>query len=126
MKQKTIKIAGKKIGIAYCYATEIGYKKLAEEDIHEFINEIIKCSAENRNPDARKSTFLITAASIAYYESRDEEAQDISKLLMFDADPDEIGKAIVEILSMYTEWYKLPTGEPKDKKTKKTADGKNA
>lgn len=128
MKQKTVKIAGKKIGVAYCYATEIGYKTLAEEDIHIFIGEVIKCSAENVNPDPGKSVKLITAAAIAYYDSREEEApEDLDKILIYKAEPNEIGLAIGEILKLYTEWYKLPAGEPKDKeKSEKPADGKNA
>ena len=71
MKQSEITIAGKSVTIGYCYATEIGYKKMTGEDISMFIQEVLVCinSEPKRMPDVEKSLFLILAAMTAYYES---------------------------------------------------------
>ena len=117
MKQSEITIAGKNVTIGYCYATEIGYKKMTGEDISTFIQDVLVCinSEPKRMPDVEKSLFLILAAMTAYYESVKKKSPVKDVDLMNTATPEELGKALGTILNLWTEFYNIPKGEPKDK-----------
>ena len=109
--------------LAYCYATEISYKLLSDEDINAFMQEVHECmNAEpQRMPDIRKTIFLILAAISAYYESRGEELPIDDKTLMYDARPEELGTALGVVLGLRGQFYAIPTGEPEDKTEGKAA-----
>lgn len=116
MIQKEITLCGKQVTLAYCYGTEISYKLLAEEECTEFVREVLQGLAENKMPDSRKAIYLIMSAMTAYYESKNQENPIEDKELIFHATPDDIGLAVGTIAGLYIEFYKIPVGEPEDKK----------
>ena len=123
MITKEITIGGKPVTLAYCYATEISYKLLSDEDINAFMQEVNKClTAEpQRMPDIRKTIFLILAAVSAYYESKGEELPIDDKTLMYETKPEEMGTALGVVLGLRGQFYAVPSGEPEDKPDGKAA-----
>ena len=121
MKQKEITICGQQVTLAYCYATEISYKILSDEDIIDFGQEVIEKIQHEQMPDIRKTIFLILASMNAYYESKDETAPITDKELMYECSPQEIGQALGVIIGLRSQFYHVPTDEPQDK----PAEGKN-
>ena len=120
MITKEIQIAGKTVTIGYCYATEIAYKLNADEEITDFLLEAIPIIQQQRMPDAKKVMLLIIASVTSYYESIKKDGEEskapiTDRDIMYDATSDEIGKALGNIITMRAEFYKIPTGEPKDK-----------
>ena len=129
MKTKTITICGKEVTLAYCYATEISYKMLSDEDLNDFVQEVIAAlNAEpQRMPDIRKSVLLIIAAAMAYAESKGEKCAVADKDLMYHATPDELGTALGTVIALRMEFYHVPTDEAEAaKKEEKETDPKNA
>ena len=123
MITKEITIGGKPVTLAYCYATEISYKILSDEDINIFMTEVYECMNDDiqRMPDIRKTIFLILAAISAYYESRGEELPIDDKTLMYDCKPEELCTALGVVLGLRGQFYAVPTGEPEDKPDGKAA-----
>ena len=123
MITKEITIGGKPVTLAYCYATEISYKLLSDEDINAFMQEVHECmNAEpQRMPDIKKTMFLILAATSAYYESKGEELPIDDKTLMYETTPEELGTALGVVLGLRGQFYAIPTGEPEDKPDGKAA-----
>lgn len=130
MKTKTINICGKDVTLAYCYGTEISYKMLSDEDINDFVQEVVAAlNAEpQRMPDIRKSVLLIIAAAMAFTESKGEKDCPIAdKDLMYHATPDELGTALGTVIALRMEFYHVPTDEAETaKKEEKEDDPKNA
>ena len=126
MKTETIKIAGKKISIAYCYATELAYKDYTNEDITDFIPEIINSTQAGQMPDTKKSIYLILAAIMAAAQSKNEEPAITDKELMFEASPEDMGNALASIIMLRLKFYNIPLGEPKDKPVKGGKKPKNS
>jgi len=62
---------------------------------------------------------------MAYAESKDEKPVIDDKTLMYEAGPEEIGLALGTVIALWTEFYKMPAGEPKDKEDKKGNKRKN-
>ena len=118
MIQKEITICGKQVTLAYCFGTEISYKLLAEQECTDFVREVLAGLAQEtpKMPDTRKSIYLIMSAMTAYYESNGEKNPIEDKELIFHATPDDIGLAVGTIARMYIDFYKIPIGEPEDKK----------
>ena len=118
MIQKEITLLGKQVTLAYCFGTEISYKLLAEQECTDFVREVLAGLAQEqpKMPDTRKSIYLIMSAMTAYYESNGEKNPIEDKELIFHATPEDIGLAIGTIARMYIEFYKIPIGEPEDKK----------
>ena len=125
MIQKEINIMGKQVTLAYCYGTEISYKLLADEECTDFIVEVLKCLQENRMPDSRKAIYLIMSAMTAFYESQSQKNPIEDKELIFHASPEDIGLAIGTIAELYIEFYKIPVGEPEDKKQSEESEKKD-
>ena len=123
MITKEITIGGNPVTLAYCYATEISYKLLSDEDINIFMQEVYECMNEDiqRMPDIRKTIFLILAAISAYYESRGEELPIDDKTLMYECKPEELGTALGVVLGLRGQFYAVPSGEPEDKPDGKAA-----
>jgi hypothetical protein len=123
MITKEITIGGKAVTLAYCYATEISYKILSDEDINDFMQEVYECMNDDmqRMPDIRKTIFLILAAVSAYYESRGEELPIDDKALMYECKPEELGTALGVVLGLRGQFYAVPSGEPEDKPNGKAA-----
>lgn len=127
MKTKTNTICGKDVTLAYCYATEISYKILSDEDINDFVQEVhTALNAEpQRMPDVKKSVLLIIAAAMAYAESKGDKCPVSDKDLMYNATPDELGTALGTIIALRMEFYHVPTDEAEAAKKEET-DPKNA
>lgn len=123
MKKKEITLAGKKVTVAYCYATEIAYKDLSGQDIADFMVEVGEAIAANKMPDMKKSIFLLVAAIMSYYETKNEDAPIADTQIMTEATPMEMGTAIGAVINLRSEFYALPEGEPKEKKNARK--GKN-
>lgn len=128
MTTKTITIAGKEVTLAYCYATEIGYKLLSDEDITAYMADAMEALKESRMPDTRKTVYVVIAAINAYSEWKGEQPVISDRDLMYNATPIELGTALGTIIQLRADFYKVPEGEPKDEQTddKKPEQGKNA
>lgn len=124
MVKKEITLCGKQINIAYCYATEISFKILTDEDINDYMQEAYSVIQAERMPDIDKSVKLILSAITAYYESKEEEPPIGSKELLYESTPTEIGNALGVILAMRVEFYHVPKGEPSTKE--ESREEKNA
>ena len=120
MITKEITICGKQVTLAYCYATEISYKILSDEDIISFSQEIVEKIQHEQMPDIKKTIFLILASMQSYCESKGEQCPITDKELMYECTPQEIGKALGTVIALRSEFYHVPSDEPKDK----PADGK--
>ena len=117
ISERKITIAGKEVNLSYCYATEIGFKILAGEDISEFAKEVLESIQNKVMPDTEKSIFLIIAAAQAYSESHEEKEQINSSDLMFKCSPEELATALGTIIVMKAEFYNLPKGEEPEPQT---------
>lgn len=128
MIKKEIEILGKKVILAYCYATEISYKLLVEEELTPFMQEALTgLQGEQKTmPDVRKTIFAIIAAMTAYYECEGQDAPITDKELMYHATPDELGAAIGTLILAWAEFYKLLPGEKQQAEPKKRKKGKNS
>lgn len=115
MITKEITICGKQVTLAYCYATEISYKILSDEDIINFSQDVIEKVQHEQMPDIRKSIYLIIASMQSYYESKREQCPITDKELMYDCTPKEIGVALGTIVGLRGIFYHVPKNEPKDR-----------
>jgi hypothetical protein len=118
MITKEITILGKQVTLAYCYATEISYKILSDEDIIDFGQEVVEKIQHEQMPDIRKTIFLIIASMQSYYESKGQECPITDKELMYECTPQEIGMALGVIIGLRTNFYHVPSDEPEDKEPK--------
>ena len=127
MTTKTITIAGKEVTLAYCYATEIGYKLLSDEDINAYMADAKEALNEKRMPDIRKTIYVIIAAIKAYIEWQEETPAVTDRDLMYKATPLELGTALGTIIQLRADFYWVPSDEPKDEQPegKKPASEKN-
>ena len=125
MITKEITLCGKQVTLGYCFATEIGYKELTDENIMDFLKEAIPAIQGNQTPDAMKVIKFIIASMISYYESKGEKAPIEDKDLMYDATSEELGLALGTIIGLRAEFYHIPTGEPESKKKEDDGDAKN-
>ena len=125
MITKEITICSKQVTLAYCYATEIAYKDLADEDMLDYAKHAIDSIHAQRDPDIKRTIFAIIACMMAYYEDADRTPVKDSEIVR-EATPVEIGTAMLTILSMRSEFYHVPTGEPEDKPKDGRDDEKNA
>lgn len=118
MITKEVTICGKQVTLAYCFATEIAYKNLCNEDMFDYTKHAVESIQAERDPDLEKTIYAIIACMMAYYEERDKTPIKDTDL-MKEAKPVEIGTAMLAILNMRTEFYHVPTGEPEEKSGKK-------
>lgn len=128
MIHEEITLAGKPVTLGYCYATEIAYKDLSGEDIADIIQETIAAvnAKPARMPDTKRSIYLVLAAILSYYQSKDEDAPIKTTDLMNDATPIELGTALGAIITLWSQFYSIPKGEPEEKTAKgKGKKGKN-
>jgi hypothetical protein len=114
MLTKNITICGKEVTLAYCYATEIAYKDLSDENIADYIKEAVACIQAETDPDIKHTIYAILACMLAFYQSRGEEAPLADTDLMNDAKPAELGTAIFTIIGLRMEFYHVPKDEPAD------------
>ena len=114
MITKEITLCSKQVTLAYCYATEIAYKEMSDEDIFDYARAAVEAIQSQRDPDIKRTIFAIIACMMAYYEDKDKAPVKDSEI-MREATPVEIGTAMLTILSMRSEFYHVPSGEPEDK-----------
>lgn len=126
MITKEITLCGKPVTLAYCFATEISYKILSDEDIHTFLQEAVNAINEKRMPDIRRSIYLLLAAMNAYYESKDKKTPITDKQLMYEVTPENMGTAIGTVIGLWLEFNHIPSDEPEDKPATDEDKGKNA
>ena len=125
MSKKEITLCGKQVTLAYCYATEIAFKDLSDQDITDFMIEAIPQIQDQKMPSAKKVTHLIVASMMSYYESKDEKMPIEVKDIMYQATAKEIGNALGVIIGLRAEFYHIPSGEPEDKPKDGDAEPKN-
>ena len=125
MITKEITICSKQVTLAYCYATEIAYKNMTNEDMIDYAQKAVEAIQNQRDPDIGKTIYAILACMMAYYEDADKAPVKDSEI-MKQATPVEIGTAMLTILSMRSEFYHVPKGEPEEKPEKGTGRRKNA
>ena len=125
MITKEITLCGKQVTLAYCYATEIAYKDLSNEDMLDYAKHAVEAIQAQRDPDIKRTIFTILACMMAFYEDADKAPVKDSDI-MKDATPVEIGTAMLTILSIRNEFYHVPKGEPEEKPEKGTGRRKNA
>jgi hypothetical protein len=65
-------------------------------------------------PDIRKTIYLIIASLQSYYESKSETCPITDKELMFECSPQEIGVALGTVIGLRSQFYHIPSDEPKD------------
>lgn len=127
MITKEITICGKQVTLGYCYATEIAYKAMADEDINDFVGSAVARIQEKKDPEIKGMLFFILAAIKSYYESQSKLEDGTPPVtdgdLMYNATPAEICKALGTVLSLRAEFYNIPSGEPED--TKNDGEEKN-
>ena len=125
MITKEITICGKQVMLAYCYATEISYKILSDEDIIDFGQEVVEKIQHEQMPDIRRTIYLIIASMQSYYESKGEQCPITDNELMYECTPNEIGMALGIIIGLRTNFYHVPSDEPEDTEQKgKRVSGK--
>ena len=115
MLTKEVTLCGKTVTLAYCYATEIAYKDLSDENMTDYIKEAVACIQQETDPDVKHTIYAIIACMLAYYQSRGEECPLKDTDLMNDAKPIELGTAIIAVISLRQEFYHVPSGEPEEK-----------
>lgn len=125
MSKKEIKLCGKQVTLAYCYATEIAFKDLSNQDITDFMIEAVPQIQAQKMPDAKKVVLLIIAALMSHYQSIGEETPIEDKDIMYRATAEEIGNALGVIIGLRAEFYRIPTGEPEDKPKDGDVEPKN-
>lgn len=125
MSKKEITLCGKQVTLAYCYATEIVFKELSNQDITDFMIEAGPQIQAQKMPDAKKVTFLIIASLMSHYQSIGEETPIEDKDIMYRAKFKEIGNALGVVIGLRAEFYHIPSGEPEDKPKDSVAEPKN-
>ena len=125
MSKKEITLCGKQVTLAYCYATEIAFKDMSNQDITDFMIEAVPQIQAQKMPDAKKVVLLIVAALMSYYQSIGEETPIEDKDIMYRATSKEIGNAIGVVIGLRADFYHIPSGEPEDKPKDGDAEPKN-
>lgn len=129
MKKKKVKIAGKQVWLAYCYATELAFYDMTDTDINDFFKEFFSPNKEEDEEEKKKKEsrklklilYAIFAAAFSYSESVEKDCEIDHKTLMFHAKPAEITDAFACVIELRNEWYKLTSD---DKPKKEDEDGK--
>ena len=116
MKKKKVKIAGKQVTLAYCYATEIIFNDLTGEDINEYFKEVFLLGEGKNKANPKKLLYAILACAIAYEQSTtNTEGVIDDKTLMYEAKPDELIEAFKVVVELHNDWYKIPSTEKPEK-----------
>lgn len=103
MKTKEITLCGKQVTLAYCFATEIAFKKFTGDNIDSF---------EPSNPE--HVIFIILSAIVSFYQQKDEEAPIQDKDLLYNTKPAELVTALTEVMQLRAAWYEIPKGDNTD------------
>lgn len=123
MTTKEITICGTQLTLSYCYAVEIGYKILSDQNIHDFFDEVGKALNEQKMPDIQRTIYLIMASALAYYQSKKEKAPVTDEQIMYEATANELSNALLAIITLRSEFFKVPSDELTE--SEKQQDEKN-
>lgn len=104
MIKSKIKIAGKDVNVAWCYATEIAFHNYTGLPVEKF----------NIN-DPTHVLYLIIASVFAYYNATGAELPIEDADIMNDATPQEIAGAILKVIDLQKEWIKEPESNDSQK-----------
>ena len=115
MKTKEITLCGKQVMVAYCFATEIAFKKFTGVNLDEF---------DATNPE--HIIYIILSAIATYYQHEGTDAPVKDENLTYDVQPRELIDALNEVLKLRADWYQLPKGDKKDEKPAEEQEEKNA
>lgn len=118
MKKKKVKIAGKQVWLAYCFATEIVFNDLTGEDINKYFKEVFASEKGQTKTNPKKLIYAILACAIAYAQGTQTEDALDDKALMYEAKPSELIEAFKVVVELRNEWYKLPSSEKPEKEEK--------
>lgn len=113
MITRKVQLCGAEVVLAYCYATEIAFRKYTGANVEEL---------DPKNPE--HAIYLIIAAMLPYYEQQGQQPPITDADLMYKSEPADYAVAFKAIVDARKEWYKIPAGEPEDKPS--DDDGKNA
>lgn len=132
MKTKEITICGKQVTLAYCYATEIIYKDITGEDLIDFVQHAIACIREQKDPDAKRTLSVILSLAMAYDQWKAEDGKEAQqqltlKELMNEAQPAEIGMAMLAVIDLRGQFYHVSKSDEEEVKAdEKEGEEKNA
>ena len=101
--------------IAYCFATEIAFKKFTGSNLDDF---------DASNPE--HIIYIILAAIASYYQAEGKDAPVKDEGLLYHAKPKDMIDALNEVLKLRADWYQLPKGDKKDEKSAEEQEEKNA
>ena len=82
-----------------------------------------KALNEQKMPDIQRTIYLIMASTMAYYESREEKAPITDKQLIYECSKEDLGNALMTIITLCNEFFKAPSDELTE--SEKQPDGKN-
>lgn len=103
METGIINIAGEEVNVAYCYATEIAFRKYTNMSIEQF---------DAQNPE--HVLYFVISAIVAWSQYKGEEPAIKDEQLMYNAKPKELVEALSVIFKLRMKWYDIPEGEPVD------------
>lgn len=109
-----ITIGGKEYGVAYCYATEVGFASITGKDISTIKWE---------EGGGQYVVSLIIAAVYAYYDKDQKESPITDREVLYNATKTELVKAFETIWKMALKWNELPPIEAKAAKAEQAAEG---
>ena len=119
MKTKNVEIAGKSVTLAYCYATEIIYNDLTNEDINDFFKEVFAPAEGKAQTNPKKLLYAILACAIAYSQGTTQTDGVLEdKTLMYEAKPSELIEAFKVVVELHNDWYTLPSTEKPEEEGK--------
>lgn len=114
MLTSTIKICGKDVHVAYCYATEIAFHNYTGVSVDKF-------DAEN----PQHTVYLIMASIFAYYNSKSHEGEDhdlTDEGLIYESKPEEIVAAFKTVLELRQKWYGVDGAAAEERPTEPGTD----
>lgn len=123
MITKEVSLAGKNITLAYCYGTEIAYKKFTGDDADDFFMQAIPAIQNEKMPDIEKLVYMILSCIVAYYE-QESDYPVTDREIMQNVTPQELGFVLGTIIALRAEFYYVPSGEPEDKQRQSEGEEK--
>lgn len=121
MKTKEITICGKQVTLAYCYATEIIYKDITGEDLIDYVKHAIASISKEKDPDAKQTLSAILSLSMAFDQWKEEDGKEAQqqltlKELMNEAQPAEIGMAMLAVIDLRGQFYHVSKSDEEEVK----------
>ena len=121
MKTKEITICGKQVTLAYCYATEIIYKDITGEDLIDYVKHVIASISKEKDPDAKQTLSAILSLAMAYDQWKAEDGKEAPqqltlKELMNEAQPAEIGMAMLAVIDLRGQFYHVSKSDEEEVK----------